>query len=106
MSKIMFNKSVFLTIFQSVIHADCLLFMHFLAARHHRGQIVKKLSLRVCPVCGLTRYHQLTVHIMKLSGFHNTLEVDFFDILGRDIYIKPWGNTWSKNYRKTQGSLL
>lgn len=39
----------------------------------------------------LARYHQATVHTVGLPGFHNTLEVGPFDILGRGRW---WMVSW------------
>ncbi len=80
----MFDKAVFLTIFSSVTHSDCLLFVHFLAARRHGGPAVESLSFTVCVIGCLARYHQVTVHTAGLPGFHNTPGVGPFYILGID----------------------
>jgi len=68
----MFDKAVFLTIFRSVTHSDCLLFVHFLRARRHGSQTVTNLSFTAYVIGCLTRYHQVTVHTVGLPGFHNT----------------------------------
>jgi len=90
LAEIMFDKAVSLTIFRSIIHPNCSLFIHSLTARHHGGQGVKNLLFTSCVIGCLARYHQVSVHTAELPGFHSTPGVGLFSKHMLFQYLTPF----------------